>query len=223
MLRTTIPAMSAARQFALRFARKTGGVSAVEFGLIAPVLVLMFLGVLELSGGITSSNRTTFVADSVGEMVSRVDHTVTTDELKSFAIASALIDPDIVKYARISNQPIESAFKITISSVQFSAQNPKCTDLGCPYDASVVFSYTMNGTKRSCGKLTPAAATAQTLKTLPVDVYGPGSLVVVDVETYHTPIMPVRFKDGPMTFKRSSYFRPRFVSRVNSTTNCSGY
>lgn len=209
--------------FARRFAKRADGVSAVEFGLVAPVLVLMFLGVLELSGTITASNRSTFVADAVAEMVSRVDHTVTSDELKSFAISSALIDPDIVKYARMNNIAVDKAFKITISSVQFEPKVATCLLLGCAYDGKVVFSYTLNGTKRACGKLTPAAADAQTLATLPTDVYGPGSLVVVDVETYHSPIMPVRFKSGPATFKRTSYFRPRYVPRVNSENNCGGY
>ncbi len=213
----------ASRRFTLSFAKRSDGVSAVEFGLVAPVLVLMFLGVLELSGTITASNRATFVADAVAEMVSRVDHTVTNDELDSFAISSALIDPDIVKYARLENKKIDKAFKITISSVQFEPKILTCLLLGCEYDAKVVFSYTMNGTKRACGKLTPAAAESQTLTTLPTDVYGPGSLVIVDVETYYTPIMPVRFKSGPATFKRTSYFRPRYVSRVNSDKNCSGY
>ena len=223
MLKALASVPAAARAFRRRFARGETGVSAVEFGLISPVLVLMFLGVLELSGAITAANRSTFVADAVAEMVTRVDRPVTSDELKSFAIASALIDPDIVKYARTANLSIEQAFKITITSVQFEPKVLTCILLGCAYDANVVFSYTMNGTKRACGKLSPSAAASQSLATLPTDVYGPGSLVVVDVETYYTPIMPVRIKGGPMTFKRSSYFRPRYVSRVESDKDCSGY
>ena len=67
-----------------------------------------------------------------------------------------------------------------------------------------------------------AAADAQSKTTLPTGVYGPGSLVVVDVETFYSSIMPVRLTSA-LSFKRTSYFRPRYVSRINSDKNCNGY
>lgn len=214
--------LSGLDRLARRFRRREDGVSAVEFGMLAPILVVMLTGAVEFSGAITAANRSTHVADALAEMVSRVDHVVTADELKNFSLAAALVDPEIVKYARVSNTPLEQAFKVTISSVQFEPKILTCLLLGCAYDANVVFSYTLNGTKRACGKLTSAAATAQTLATLPSDVYGPGSLVVVDVEVAYATVMPVRLAKT-MTFKRSAYFRPRYVPRVQSKNDCSGY
>jgi Flp pilus assembly protein TadG len=214
--------LTAARRLVRRFRRGEDGASAVEFGLLAPVLVILLTGAVEFSGAITASNRSIHVADALAEMVSRVDHAVTNDELKNYALTAALVDPEIVKYARVSNTALEQAFKVTISSVQFEPKSPTCVLLGCAYEANVVFSYTLNGTKRSCGKLTPAAATAQSSTTLPSDVYGPGSLVVVDVEVPYATVLPVRLAKT-LTFKRSAYFRPRHSSRIESQNDCAGY
>lgn len=203
-----------------RFLRRPDGVSAVEFGLLAPVLAIMLGGAIELSGAITAANRSTYVADAVAEMVSRVDHTVTADELKSYALASALIDTDIIRYARVSGKPIEQAFKITITSVQFEPKLLSCVLLSCEYKGATVFSYTLNGDKRPCGALGKSWNIEKS--SLPAELFGPGSLIIVDVETFYSPVMPIRLSKT-ISFKRSSYFRPRYLPRINSENNCTQY
>lgn len=214
-------ALAAARRRLRRFARRDDGVSAVEFALLAPVLAVMLGGAVELSGAITASNRSTYVADALAEMISRVDHTITASEMKSFVVAAALIDPDIVRYARVSGKPIEEAFKVTVTSVQFKPKIVTCLLLSCDYRAEVVFSYSLNGTERKCKNL-KASDGEQTSKTLPTKVFGPGSLVVVDVETFYSPVMPIRLANT-ISFKRSSYFRPRYLPRVNYENNCTSF
>jgi len=214
-------AAAGARALVRRFIRRPDGVSAVEFGLLAPVLAIMLGGAIELSGAITAANRATFVADAVAEMVSRVDRTMTDAELKNFAVASALIDTDIVRYARVSGKPIEEAFKITITSVQFEPKVVTCVQLSCEYRGFTVFSYGLNTKARPCRRFN-SSASAGSGAYLPKDVFGPGSLVVVDVETFYAPVMPIRL-DKTISFKRSSYFRPRYLPRVNSENNCEKY
>lgn len=206
------------------FCRNRSGVSAVEFALLAPVLVALMGGAVEFSGAITASNRATYVADALAEMVSRTDHALSPTELKNFAVASALVNPDIVKFARLANVDIENAFKVTISSVQFdkaSGSGPTCTN-NCVYTARTVFSYSLNGTARACGNLSASNGQSFSTGNLPADVYGPGSLVVVDIDVSYKPVMPIRLAPT-LSFKRSSYFRPRYVSRVDSTSNCPGF
>ncbi|MET0314693.1 MAG: TadE/TadG family type IV pilus assembly protein [Hansschlegelia sp.] len=205
----------------VRFGRARRGVAAVEFAMVAPVLVLMLGGVVELGGAITASNRSTYVADALAEMVSRVDHKITSDEMRNYIVSASLVNPDIIRYAAKSGTAIEQAFKVTVSSVQFNKKTASCTS-NCVYEAKVVFSYSMNGAPRACGTLTPAAGSGQTSTTLPTEVFGPGTLVVVDVETFFSPLMTARL---PVTvsFKRSAYFRPRSVSRIDYQTNCSGF
>jgi Flp pilus assembly protein TadG len=206
---------------ARRFCRARSGVSAVEFALLAPVLVTMLGGAVEMSGAITAANRSTYVADSLAEMVSRVDHTITATEMKNFAVAASLVDPDIVRYAKESGKDLEKSFKVTVTSVQFDKKVASCQS-GCSYDAKTVFSYSLNGVARSCGKLAPATGESSSPDGLPADVYGPGSLVMVEVETFYMPVMPIRLSET-ISFKRSSYFRPRYLSRINYEKNCPGY
>lgn len=201
------------------FGRDRRGVSAIEFAMLAPVLAAMLAGAVELGGGITASNRATYVADAIGELVSQVSSTITADDMNGFIRTAALIDPDIVRYAAQTGKSLETAAKVTVSSVQFELKDPSCTS-GCEYNAFVVFSAALSGSPRSCGTLTPALIPA--LTTLPADVYSSGSIVVVEVEITYRPLMNKIFgKD--ITFKRSTYFRPRYVSRVNYAKNCPYY
>lgn len=209
------------------FLRDRSGIAAVEFALLAPILLIIIAGAAELSSAITSSNRATFVADAIGEMVSRASPgpALTDGDLKNFAIAGALINPDIARYARQTGSSLDTAFKVTISSVAFTKKMPLCV-LACEYDADVVFSYAMNAAKRACGqKLVPSAAASNDLTTLPQELYRPGSLVVVDVVITHRPLVFgfAKYLDGDITFNRSSYFRPRERPRVDWTGNCASY
>lgn len=59
------------RRLARRFAAQTSGVAAVEFALILPILIVLFLGSVELTNGLTASRKTSQVASTVGDLVSQ--------------------------------------------------------------------------------------------------------------------------------------------------------
>lgn len=199
-----------------RFRRNPDGAAAVELALIAPVLALMIGGSVELGGAITASNRATYVADAIGELVSQTSKTITTDDMNGFIRTAALIDPDIVRYAAQSGKSLEMAAKVTVSSIQFEQKLPACT-ANCEYNAYVVFSEAISGSPRACGSASQPALTV-----LPADAYSSGSLIVVEVEVTYRPLMSMIIKQD-ITFKRSTYFRPRYVSRVNYQNNCPYY
>lgn len=209
------------------WARDRSGIAATEFALLAPVLLVIISGAAELSGAITSSNRATYVADAIGEMVSRtpLGTTLSDDDLQNFALAGVVTNPDIVRYARQAGTSLQGAFKVTISSVAITKKSPLCI-LSCESEANVVFSWSLSGPKRVCGqKLTPASGPTDDLTALPQELFRPGSLVVVDVAVFHRPLVFgfIKYFGGDITFKRSSYFRPRYRDRVDATANCSGY
>lgn len=207
-----------------RFRRAEGGVSAVEFAIIAPVLFTLFCGSIELSRVVTASNRATFVAETIAQLVSQVDKTLTAKEISAFMATSLLINPDILDYQRQTNVSVDNAVNINVSSVIFTLKIPTCT-VSCEYNAIVIFSQRNNniGPTRSCGLLQPAADNATpSPATLPISMYGPVSLVVVDIQVFIKPIFTFLYT-GEVKFTRSAYYRPRLVDRTNSNFNCPGY
>ncbi|MEM8541581.1 MAG: TadE/TadG family type IV pilus assembly protein [Pseudomonadota bacterium] len=54
-----------------RFKRNGEGIAAVEFALIVPLLLAMYLGTIEVSNGITVNKRTARVASTVADLVTQ--------------------------------------------------------------------------------------------------------------------------------------------------------
>ena len=59
------------RRLARRWTASDEGVAAVEFGLIVPIMAVMFIGAVELSQAITVDRRVTQVASSTADLVAR--------------------------------------------------------------------------------------------------------------------------------------------------------
>lgn len=85
--------MMALRTFFRRFFRQDKGVSAVEFALISPVLILGFLGSVELCNTLVADRKITNVASSVADLIAQ-EVEITDGELADiFAAAEALLAP----------------------------------------------------------------------------------------------------------------------------------
>lgn len=76
-----------------RLVRDRRGVSAVEFALVAPVMVAMYLGAAELTQVLTLDRKVTSVANAVADLVAQDDF-VTDNELDDImASADAILAP----------------------------------------------------------------------------------------------------------------------------------
>lgn len=206
-----------------RLAACTRATSAVEFALVAPVLILLFFAAIDVSRAVTASYRAGFVADTIAELVSQTDHTLADSELTAFIAMAPLIDPDILTYGRqTKSTDLASLANVAISSIAMSKLNATC-QTNCKYVGSVVFSRALSGPTRPCGTQTAAADSAATsMTTLPNSVFGPVNMVVVDVIVFFKPYL-LSAALMPSRFSRSTYFRPRLVGQVSSKSNCSGY
>jgi Flp pilus assembly protein TadG len=70
------------------------GVAAVEFALILPFMLLLYIGSIELSDLIAVDRRVTIIAGTVGDLVARADGSLEEDELTDyFNAAEAIIRP----------------------------------------------------------------------------------------------------------------------------------
>ncbi len=63
--------MKRGKKFLGRFRRNRDGIAAVEFALIVPLLLAMYLGTIEISNGITVNKRLARVASTVADLVTQ--------------------------------------------------------------------------------------------------------------------------------------------------------
>lgn len=90
-----------------RFLADERGISAIEFALIAPILIAFYLGTVQLTMAITADRKVTSAASVMGDLVTQ-DEFVTTRELD-----------DIVAAGRAVLQPYPSdGFAVRITSVR---------------------------------------------------------------------------------------------------------
>ncbi len=93
------------------YVRDERGVSAVEFALILPVLVILYLGGVELSHTISVDRKVTSVASAVGDLVAQ-GSTIDDDEMTNiFNAATAIMAPYAV-----------GPLKMVVSSVEVTSK-----------------------------------------------------------------------------------------------------
>ncbi len=83
----------AALRKARTFARCRSGIAAVEFGLIVPIMLMMFIGTVELSQAITVDRRVSQVASSTADLVARQKAVTTTSMAGYMTVIGQLMAP----------------------------------------------------------------------------------------------------------------------------------
>jgi Flp pilus assembly protein TadG len=106
------------------------GVSAVEFALLLPLMLSLYLGAVELSQGIAADRKVTLTARTISDLVSQVSNINNADMTNALNAASAVIAP-----FKIGN------LKVTVSSISIDANSK----------ATIAWSDSLNGTARAVG------------------------------------------------------------------------
>jgi Flp pilus assembly protein TadG len=113
-----------------RLVRDRRGMSAVEFAMILPLLVTLWLGVVEVTQGVSIDRKLTLTARTVADLAAQVQSVDTTSLATILSASTTIMTP----------YPT-STLKVTLSSVVID-QNSKAT---------IEWSDTFQGTKRSKG------------------------------------------------------------------------
>ena len=121
----------------VRIGRDERGVSAIEFAMVLPVMLTIYLGAVEISQGVAADRKVTLVARTVADLASQAKTALGTQDMQNILNASAQV---IVPYDA-------SKLKVTLSEVYIDGNS----------NASIKWSCTLNGTKES-GAVTPPAA-----------------------------------------------------------------
>lgn len=172
-----------------RLVRDRRGMSAVEFAVIAPVLILLYVGAAEIGNLLTIYRRTATVAATAADLTAQVK-AVTTEDLKDVAAASSSI---------MTPYPAEP-LKIVLSSVVADQNN----------NGKVAWSYANKGAGRATNSpyAVPAGLTEPG-----------SSVILAEITYDFTPLVGLTsfFSPGSFQLKRSFYARPRRSLTVAKT------
>lgn len=184
----------ATRQGLLRFAACNRAIAAVEFALILPVLLVLFLGTFEITRAIEINRKVNNAANIVADLVTQSDQAT---------VFSAL--DDIFQAADVMLSPYESApLGIVLSAVRLNSDN----------NPEVVWSVECKSTLLTTGTQPPATYSA--LSTL----YDSDVDLVVAVATYnHSGIFSRMFGLGDLIFDFEEFapYRPRTFDQYSTT------
>ena len=119
-----------------RIARDQRGVSAVEFALLAPVMVGLYLGCVEISEGVSADRKVSLTAAALANLTAQAQTLSTTDMSNILDASSAIIVPFSA-----------SLLKMTVTCLKVDANK----------NVTVKWSVTRNGTVDSGSMTIPSA------------------------------------------------------------------
>lgn len=91
---SSIFSISKLREKILGFRKDSKGVAALEFAIIAPILILLFLGTLEISLAVSVDRKVSRISSAVADLITQETETIDADYLDSvFAIADRIMYP----------------------------------------------------------------------------------------------------------------------------------
>jgi hypothetical protein len=207
---------------------RTGSV-ALEFVLTVPLMIFTMLGLYQVWFLATANRQIETVADSIAQMLTQNTTGSVSDVDLGFVASSAMVlFPTVLTDASKQNVAWSSIIKITISSVVFVAQS------NGSYLAQVAWSRGPN--KRPCGSNLSAQSDADppSPTALPQDLFGSGSLIVVDVSYDYKPQFLSDWFASSYGFSKSAYLQPRYITSPDyiqhsnsnadgAATVCTGY
>lgn len=170
-----------------RLVKDERGVSAVEFALLLPVMVLIYGGVVDLSRGVETNKKVNRVASVVGDLVSR-QITVQAGELD-----------DIFKIGATTMIPSSEAPGIKITFVKMED-----TKVGGKYPAQVVWSRATTGLARD-----PAKSRIDIPDSLRIEKQ---TYIKVEVQYTYNPFIP--YAVPPIKMSETYYISPRYTSEI---------
>jgi len=75
------------------FGREQRGASALEFALLAPLMLTLYIGCVEISDGVAADRKVTLTAGTLANLTSQVTTLVTADMDNIFAASTAIMNP----------------------------------------------------------------------------------------------------------------------------------
>ena len=204
-----------------RFGRAVEGVAAVEFALIAPIMMLCFIGTVEMSQAISVTRRTSQVGSSIGDMAARQSASVTVDYISGIMSIGSYL------YAPYDGKPL----KVTLRKVRAPTATATIVDeaWNCQFDANQAIPNGLTYIPATCTCSAAAPYPQYTLATKQQGLMTSAAdeMLVADVTYAYKPLVFDFFLKrtmtangaGAYTFSDQSNLKPRSGSPRLTLTN----
>jgi len=166
------------------FARDRRGVSAVEFGMVLPLMVTLYLGVVEVSTGVAIDRKVTLTTRTVADLASQAQNSINNADMTNLLNATAAV---IAPYD-------QSKLKVTVSAVSID-------DAGV---AKIAWSDSLNGTPRGVGSTVTVPSALNVASS---------QLIWSEVQYSYTPTGGYAIT-GTLSLSDQIYMRPRFGDTI---------
>lgn len=176
-----------------RLLRADRGVAAVEFALVLPIMLVVYLGTLEASSLITMDRKVQSVAGAIGDLVARTDEVISTSQLQDyFRAASGIMTP-------FSPDGVLQV----VTAVQVNA------------DGTTEVIWTRQYQNGTYSSTTPHnVGDSYPLPTEMTDIARGDMVIASEASLNYTPLLGIVIQT-PITLYRSSFFMPRFGGEID--------
>lgn len=202
------------------------GVAALEFALVAPIMIVMMIGVFDIARAMTVQQEVYNATHSI--LVSASSLAVQPDKTTSLTPTQVQQSLSAV-FAAIPgrrNGTLSGVTGVVLTSVNFTQSDPTCkptTSAPCPYVPNVAWSVayadpagrnggnanTFQAATRPCMQLNQTGPTQETPGDLTSvrtkGLTNPDAMLIVDTHYRYTPLF-FRFVTGPIDFWSSGYW-----------------
>lgn len=176
-----------------RFARDARGIAAIEFALILPILLSLYVGTVEATSLMTADRRVSLLGSTLADITSQASKLTDSDLAGLVAAGASVLAPLPANAARIR-----------ITSVSISG-------VGAAATATVCWSYAVNWTGFARGTALDTSVVSTAMRS-----QNNSSLIVAQVEYPYTPTIAV-ILNGPFTLRASQLMAPRSIQYVEKS------
>jgi len=120
-----LPVLSRIRQLVRKAADDKSGLSAIEFALVLPVMITMYVGAVEFSHALTVDRRVSSVASAVADLTAQTDKVSESQIQDIFTASTSIMTPYTA-----------SPISIVITSVVADPDNTTTVEWSCAHNGS---------------------------------------------------------------------------------------
>jgi len=174
-----------------RFRRDDGGMALVEFAMVLPVMVLLYLGGVAVTQGVMTNRKVVLLNHAIGDMIAQDTDISASDATTTFSAASAIMAP----YSSSA-----SILSMRVSSVKISAAGNACVE----WSVSPTSGFAR-------------AAQSDVTSVVPSQLRVASTwLIMPETQYQYTPIVGVDIT-GTINMSKILFLRARASSRVTAT------